>query len=131
MAITLSSTLKDLMLNEMIDVFTFGTTNLTFQCVTTTGTVADSFTVADTYFFTDTDDKMKFNISAYGGNLVFTIPPSTSDVQYIRLKGTLETNGVQILSEWALDATPTDERLDYPNGGSLSLSQWVMAITAE
>lgn len=130
MAITLENTLKNSMFTDLIDDAAYSDTTLLFKVFDSTDTLIDSFTKSANHFDV-ASGQVTFNISL-GGALVFTIPPGTSDVYKIELWGDFPIGSAAgLLARWVLEATPTDERLDYPNGGTLNLEQWVMSIMTE
>lgn len=130
MAITLTSGFKDLIFSDLISDAAYGDTTLLFKVFDSTDTLKDSFTKASSYFGIS-GGVATFNTTT-GGALTFTIPPSTTDIYKIELWGDFTIGSAAgVLAKWVLDSTPTDERLDYPNGGTLTLAQWVMSLATE
>ncbi|NCD00276.1 MAG: hypothetical protein EOL95_11330 [Bacteroidia bacterium] len=130
MAIRLASTFKNALFSDLLDDAKYGDETLLFKIFDSTDTLKDSFTKSVSYFKVGGGD-VEFNTST-GGNLVFTIPPSTTDIYKIELWGDFTVGSAAgVLAKWVLEATPTDERLDYPNGGTCALAQWVMSLSTE
>lgn len=130
MAITLTSAFKNSIFTDLLDDAKYGDLTLLFKIFDSTDTLKDSFTKSVNYFDV-ASGQVSFNTST-GGNLVFTIPPSTTDIYKIELWGDFTVGSAAgVLAKWVLEATPTDERLDYPNGGTCALAQWVMSLSTE
>lgn len=130
MAITLETTLKNSMFTDLIYDAAYGDTTLLFKVFDSSDTLIDSFTKSSNSFDV-ASGQVTFNTTT-GGALVFTIPPSTTDIYKIELWGDFTVGSAAgLLAKWVLDSTPIDERLDYPNGGTLALAQWVMSLTTE
>lgn len=87
-------------------------------------------TLKDTFdkpynYLTYSSGQLYYDTSLYG-NLVFTIPPSTTGINKIELVGTFPVVGEQPIATWYLTTG-----LNYPSGGTLSLSQFVLSMIAD
>ena len=130
MAITLQSTFKDLLFSDLLNDAAYGDTTLLFKVYDGADALVDSFTKAASYFGVSSG-VCTYNVGN-GGALTFTIPPATTDVYKIELWGDFTIGSAAgILAKWILESTPTDERKDFPNGGTLTLAQWVMSLATE
>lgn len=130
MAITLKTSFKNSIFNDLISDAAYADSTLLFKVFDSTDTLKDDFTKNVNYFDV-ASGQVAYNITN-GGALTFTIPPSTTDIYKIELWGDFTVGSAAgMLARWTLEATPTDERLDFPNGGTLTLAQWVMTLSTE
>ena len=103
----------------------YGTATITFSCYAG-ATEVDSVTLSVNCMVTASPGVLTYQTSTYG-NIVFTIPPSTTGVDSVKLISPLQVGGTQVIGSWSL----TSPGLDYPNGGTLSLSQFILSAITE
>lgn len=126
MAITVETAALNAAYTHLITKMTYGSSTCTFKLYAG-DTLVDSFTrsIGD---FVGTGGQLVYDsLSA----LVFTVAPATENVDSIRLYGNFQVGGEQLVGRWDLAPTPIDERKDFPNGGTLSLGQWIMGALME
>lgn len=130
MAITITTAALTTAFSSLLTNSAYGVSNYTFQLYkdsSGTRTLVASFTSSINNF-------AAFNGQAsYTGpaGLVFTVPSSSLNVDSIQLNGVFAVGGAQMIARWDLGVTPTDYRKNFPDGGSLSLGQWIMSATTE
>lgn len=130
MAITITTAALTTAFGSLLTDSAYGVSNYTFQLYKDspgTRTLVASFTSAISNFVA-TNGQAKYDGA---GALVFTVPPSSLNVDSIQLNGVFASGGAQMIARWDLDYTPTDYTKDFPDGGSLSLGQWIMSATTE
>lgn len=126
MAITVETTALTVAYAYLREKMTYGEPDCTFKLYAS-DTLVDDFTRVSSDFDT-TGGQLTYDSLT---PLVFTIPPATTNVDSIRLYGNFQVGGEQLVGRWDLASTPTDERKNFPNGGTLSLGQWVMGAEME
>jgi len=120
MAITLVEVAKTNAFNHLISTMHYSGGNTTFELLVD-GTVVSSFTrISDDWLASG--GKLNHD----GATLKFIVPVATTGVNGVRLKGTFNVGGTQIVSTWFF-TTPEN----FPNGGTYALSQYEMTASTE
>jgi len=127
MALTFETVAKVAVMNYLKNYMKINVEVMTFELYAN-GVKKDDFTVPSEDFTVDAAGVLKYTGAAA---LVFTVPPSTTGVDKIKLKGSFLVSGAQYVSTWTLGVAPIDYRQDFPNGGTFTLGQYNQTVTTE